>query len=70
MGGINEEFGISRFQTFIYRVDIKNKVPLYSTGNYIQYPIINCTGKQYCGKVGLKLNIQKIKIMASGPITS
>ena len=26
--------------------------------------------KQESGKVGLKLNIQKIKIMASGPITS
>ena len=26
--------------------------------------------KEKSGKVGLKLNIQKIKIMASGPITS
>ena len=26
--------------------------------------------KEESGKVGLKLNIQKIKIMASGPITS
>jgi len=26
--------------------------------------------KQECEKVGLKLNIQKTKIMASGPITS
>ena len=26
--------------------------------------------KEYSGKVGLKLNIQKAKIMASGPITS
>ena len=26
--------------------------------------------KEDCEKVGLKLNIQKIKIMASGPITS
>ena len=25
---------------------------------------------KYCEKVGLKLNIQKMKIMASGPITS
>jgi len=70
VGGINEEFGISRFQTIIYRVDTKNKVPLYSTGNYIQYPIINRNGKQYCETVGLKLNIQKIKIMASCSITS
>ena len=26
--------------------------------------------KEKCGKVGLKLNIQKTNIMASGPITS
>ena len=26
--------------------------------------------KEESGKVGLKLNIQKVKIMASGPITS
>ena len=26
--------------------------------------------KEKCGKVGLKLSIQKTKIMASGPITS
>ena len=26
--------------------------------------------KERCGKVGLKLNIQKTKIMASGPVTS
>ena len=26
--------------------------------------------KEECGKVGLKLNIQKTKIMASGPTTS
>ena len=27
-------------------------------------------GKEESGKVGLKINIQKMKIMASGPITS
>jgi len=26
---------------------INNKVQLYSTGNYIQYPMINCNGKEY-----------------------
>ena len=26
--------------------------------------------KEKCEKLGLKLNIQKIKIMASGPVTS
>ena len=29
-----------------------------------------CKGKEESEKVGLKLNIQKTKIMASGPITS
>ena len=26
---------------------INNKVLLYSTGNYIQYPVINHSGKEY-----------------------
>ena len=26
---------------------INNEVLLYSTGNYIQYPAINCNGKDY-----------------------
>ena len=26
---------------------INNKVQLYSTGNYIQYPMVNCNGKEY-----------------------
>ena len=26
---------------------INNKVLLYSTGNYIQYPVINQNGKEY-----------------------
>ena len=33
-------------QTGIYRMD-NNKVLLYSTGNYIQYPVINHNGKEY-----------------------
>ena len=33
-------------QTIIYRMD-NNKVLLYSTGNYIQYPVINHNGKEY-----------------------
>ena len=34
------------------------------------FTAINRTGKEESEKVGLKLNIQKTKIMASGPITS
>ena len=30
---------------------INNKVLLYSTENYIQYPMINCNGKEYIKNV-------------------
>ena len=33
-----------QMQTSIYR---NNKVLVYSTGNYIQYPVINYNGKEY-----------------------
>ena len=39
---------------------------VYQTG----YTGIACSCKEESEKVGLKLNIQKTKIMASGPITS
>ena len=57
-GGKNWEFGIayvlslsavlgiSRYRQ-LYRGWINNKVLLYSTGNYIQYPMINHNGKEY-----------------------
>ena len=31
----------------LYIAWINNKVLLYSTGNYIQYPVINHNGKEY-----------------------
>ena len=31
----------------VYVEWINNKVLLYSTGNYIQYPVINRNGKEY-----------------------
>ena len=40
------EFGISRCK-LVYIGWINNKVLLYSTGNYIQYPVINQNGKEY-----------------------
>ena len=40
------EFGISRCKLLHIRW-INNKVLLYSTGNYIQYPVINHNGKEY-----------------------
>ena len=45
-GGKDWEFGISRCK-LLYREWINNKVLLYSTGNYIQYPVINQNGKEY-----------------------
>ena len=45
-GGMEWEFGISRCK-LLYIGWINNKVLLYSTGNYIQYPVINHNGKEY-----------------------
>ena len=45
-GGINYESWISRYK-LLYIKYINNKVLLYSTGNYIQYPVINHNGKEY-----------------------
>ena len=44
--GKDREFGISRCK-LVYIGWINNKVLLYSTGNYIQYPVINHKGKEY-----------------------
>ena len=45
-GGRDREFGISRCK-LLYIEWINNKVLLYSTENYIQYPVINHNGKEY-----------------------
>ena len=44
--GKDWEFGISRSK-LLYIGWINNKVLLYSTRNYIQYPVINHNGKEY-----------------------
>ena len=36
----------SQIQTTVHKIE-KNKVLLYSTGNYVQYPTINHKGKEY-----------------------
>ena len=46
-GGKNWELVISKL---LYIGWIKNKVLLYSKGNYIQYPVINQNGKEYENK--------------------
>ena len=43
-GGMQWEVGVSRCK-LLYIEWINNKVLLYSTGNYIQYPMINHNGK-------------------------
>ena len=45
-GGMAWEFGVSRCK-LLYIEWINNKVLLYSTENYIQYPMINHNGKYY-----------------------
>ena len=44
--GMDWEAGISRCK-LLYIEWINNKVLLYRTGNYIQYPVINQNGKEY-----------------------
>ena len=46
LGGMEWEFGVSRCK-LLYIEWINNKVLLYSTGNYIQYPVIKHNGKEY-----------------------
>ena len=45
-GGMDWECGISRCK-LLYIEWIKNKILLYSTGSYIQYPMINYNGKEH-----------------------
>ena len=45
-GGMDSEFGISRCK-LVHIGWINNKVLLYSTEDYIQYPMINHNGKEY-----------------------
>ena len=44
--GMDWEFGINRCK-LVYTKWINNKALVWSTGNYIQYPVINHNGKEY-----------------------
>ena len=44
--GMNWEFGVGSCK-LLHVEWINHKVLLYSTGNYIQYPVINNNGKEY-----------------------
>ena len=46
---MNWEFGVGRCK-LLHVEQINNKVLLYSTGNYIQYPRINHNGKEFLKK--------------------
>ena len=45
-GGMEWQVGVSRCK-LLYIEWINNKVLLYSTEKYIQYPVINHNGKEY-----------------------
>ena len=47
--GKEREVGINRCK-LLYIEQINNKVLLYSTGNCIQYPMINQNGREYSKK--------------------
>ena len=47
--GVHREFGVGRCK-LLHLEWINNKVLLYSTGNYVQYPVINHNGKGYLKK--------------------
>ena len=60
-GGMDWEFGVSRCK-LLYIEWINNKVLLYSTGNYIQYPMIRHSGKEYkkeCAYIYINIYIYK-----------
>ena len=44
--GISQAFGTNRY-TLLYIKYISNKTLLYSTGNYSQYLILTCNGKEF-----------------------
>ena len=45
--GTEWEFGVSKCKLLHLEWIINNEVLLYSTGNYIQCPVINHDGKEY-----------------------
>ena len=46
-GGMDWKFGVSRYKLVLIYIEwINNMVLIYSTGNYIQYPMINHNGKE------------------------
>ena len=52
-GGMEQEAGVSRCK--LLYMEWINKVPLYSTENYIQCPMINHNGKEYNKRMHISL---------------
>ena len=55
-GGMEWETGVSRCK-LLYIEWIKNKILMYSTGNCIQYLVINHNGKEYIKKMNVYISI-------------
>ena len=55
-GGMDKKFGISRCK-LLYTEWINNKVLLYSTGSYVQYPVINNNGKDFEKRISLYISL-------------
>ena len=55
-GEMELEFEVSRSK-LAYIGWINNKVKLYNTGDYIQYPVINYNGKEYERNIYIKQNV-------------
>ena len=60
-GWMDCEFGINRCQ-LLYKEWINNKVQLYSTGNYIQHPVINHNGKEYKKNIHIYVQLNQFAI--------
>ena len=54
--GMEWEFGISRCK-LLYTEWINNKVLLYSTGSYTQYPVVNHNGKEFEKRISIFISL-------------
>ena len=65
VGEVEQMFGTRRCK-LVYIEWINNKILLYSTENYIQYPVINHNGKEYekeCIYIHTHIYIYKMKLL-------
>ena len=67
--GKDWEFEIGRCK-LVYTGWINNKVLLYSTGNYIQYPVTNHNGKEYGRRIRDFFGSPEVKVANAGGLGS